>query len=223
MSNFPVLRERALTLQTAPDPQGKPTRLRIEPDKFNRVTFSCQAAMNNWINVSLTIDEWAEFIQDLIDLANQVHNEEIHIECFKNQQVDSRIAIGRDGDGVIYIELSSTKSPHSKRFVFVPLRQYVRTRGGQPIPPNVRSRSRCLAWCRLIDPIMTKLWSDNYKGESNDGNGRGNFNRGGQGGGFNRGGQGGGQQWGGQQQQWGKPQSAPVADGDVGDYINLPN
>lgn len=226
MAEHPVLRERALTLQTRPDPSNKPTRLRIEPDKYNRITFSCQAAMNLWINVAVTIDEWAEFIQDLIDLANDVHSNGVEVECFKNQMVDSRLVIGKDDDGCIYIELSSTKTPHSKRFEFVPLRQYVRTRGGAAIDPRSRSRSRCLAWCRLIDPIMTRLWETNYRAADNGGQGGGNrnYNNGGGNRNYNNGGQqrqqGG--NWGGQQKQWGAPQNAPVADGNVGDYIDLP-
>lgn len=186
---------------------GRPTLLKINPNRFNRVALS--ARLNDkWLNADLTIDQWWELCA-LVEAAakskvGEAYNESI--TCYKSEQPYGAVVVRTDNDGVVYLELASV-SDGKIAFEFLPKRQYVAKSNGEPTPEYIISRRRALRFATKINDMVTAEWKKAYREDQAGPNGnKNNFqkkNYGGNGGGYNN--NGGGQ--------------APAIEGDLEDYL----
>lgn len=236
-----ILKDNSIKLGTARRSDNKVGRLRVEWNTMrNSVGFSGQTQAGEWVNAYLMLSEFITMCDDIKILLNA--KEENFFDCSVDEknQAAYRIGVGRDADGVLYLEMAApNKEP--LRYLYLPERQYHRTRNGQPLSPNELSRRRASAWVQIAVPAMIKLAGAD---EETATEGQGGFqkkpyqNNGGQGGYQKKpwqgnGGQGGyqkkpwqgngGGQGGYQKKNWEQPQQqqAPVSDGSLDDYLTI--
>ena len=207
------INENALQLRTRAS-GGRPTLLKINPNRYNRVSFSARVG-ESWLNADLTIDGWKDFCNYITMSARSKEKVDYAIQLKKKEQVYGVVVIGRDDDGLVYVELANTDKG-KVRFDFLPKHQFIHMKSGQPMPESELSRNRAIAWASLVEPMVIELWKTAYKVEDAQpqGGGRGGYNNnGGNRGGYNNNG---GNRGGYQQQQQSAPQAA---DGDLADYL----
>lgn len=204
------INENALQLRTRAT-GGRPTLMKINPNRYNRVSFSARVG-EGWINADLTIDAWGDFCNYIRMAARSKETVNYAIQLKKKEQVYAVVVVGRDDDGLVYVELANTGNG-KVRFDFLPKHQFIHMKSGQPMPESELSRNRSIAWVNLVEPMVVKLWEAAYKAEDAQpqGGNRGNYNGGG-----NRGGYNGGGNRGGYNQHQAQPQAA---DGDLADYL----
>lgn len=212
------INENALQLRTRAS-GGRPTLLKINPNRYNRVSFSARVG-ESWLNADLTIDGWKDFCNYIVMAARSKEKVDYAIQLKKKDQVYGVVVIGRDDDGLVYVELANN-STGKVRFDFLPKHQFIHMKSGQPMPESELSRNRAIAWAGLVEPMVIELWKAAYKvddAQPTGGGNRGGYNNGGNRGGYNgSNGSNGGNRGGYQQQQ---QQSTPqAADGDLADYL----
>lgn len=203
------INENALQLRTRAN-GGRPTLMKINPNRYNRVSFSARVG-EQWVNADLTIDGWKDFCGYIRQAARLKEADSFVIQLKKKDQVYGAVAVGRDNDGLVYVELAND-GKGKVRFDFLPKHQFVHMRSGQPMPESELSRNRANNWAELVEPMIIKEWKDAYKeDEAGPNNGRGNNNY------QQRGGQG---NYGGGGNNYQAPQqAAPAVDGDLANYL----
>ena len=206
------INENALQLRTRAS-GGRPTLMKINPNRYNRVSFSARVG-EGWINADLTIDAWSDFC-NYIRMAARSKDTGVNfaIQLKKKEQVYAVVVVGRDDDGLVYVELANTGNG-KVRFEFLPKHQFIHMKSGQPMSESELSRNRALAWANLVEPMVIELWKAAYKVEDAQAQGgqRGNYGGGGNRGNYNNGG--------GNRGGYQHPQAQPqAADGDLADYL----
>ncbi|AQT28156.1 hypothetical protein pVa21_215 [Vibrio phage pVa-21] len=209
------INENVLQLRTRAN-GGRPTLMKINPNRYNRVSFSARVG-EGWVNADLTIDAWKDFCNYIRMATRLKEADSFAIQLKKKEQVYAVVVVGRDDDGLVYVELANTGG-NKVRFDFLPKHQFIHMRSGKPMPESELSRNRAMAWADLVEPMVIELWKRDYKTDDagpQGGGQRGNYNGGGNRGGYNNGGGNRGNYGGGNQ-----PQAQPQAiDGDLDDYL----
>lgn len=214
--------ENSIRLRSRNFIQGRPILLSFNTNRFNRVGLSCRVN-DQYINADLTIDEFHNMVHCVEQAINSKEANEVEVELSKNNQQSGSIKVGRDNDGFVYITIGEN-GKGEQQFFFLPKRQFVWKRNGQPMTEVEICRMRAIRWCKYFPDFINKSWVADYKDEQAGPGGRqGGGNNYGSGGGNRSNNNGGGNRNynnnGGGNRQYSQP---PLdADGDLDSY--LPN
>lgn len=170
--------DRTIKLRTQPRNGANAQYVRITPNRYNRVNMSFRLTSGDYINADLTMDEWLELLQQIRRFANVNQEDYITTELLKSNQPYGYITIGRDAEGVIYIELGN-RDKGKEKFEFLPLHMFRKVKDGQPASPALFSPARALGWADYVGRIIADQWRFGYKPDEKKGAPRG---QGGQGG-----------------------------------------
>lgn len=235
-----LLKDNAVKLPTPARANGKVGRLHIKWDTMRgAVSFSGQTLDSEWINAYLMLDKFFMLCDNIKLLLNCKEERFISDDVHEgqNQNFAYRIGVGRDAEGILYLEMAAPKK-EALRYLFLPERQYRPVDNGNAMPINEQSRRKASAWIRILETVMLEE-SKKGRQERNQGGqgGQGGYqkkqwnnNQGGQGGyqkkqwNNNQGGQGGYQkkQWNNNQgNNYQQNQQAPVVDGSLDEYLTL--
>lgn len=195
--------------------------------KDNRMTRLQLSMVYNSLRIAGDVgNEWASAILPIpeafnmfISIQRAAMSKEPYTESFdgvrgagNNQQVESTVVIGRDDQGIVYLQIAAA-SGKSQRYNFLPAPGRNWKINGQPMPVNEQSRRTAMSWVDTMRAIIPEDYANNYtdRATSNNGGG-GNGNWKGGGGGYKGGGnnnwKGGGGYKGGGNNNWNNNQQA---------------
>ncbi len=151
-------------------PDGSVARLSIKWNaQYRSLGLSGRTLSGKYVNSNLMPKQVGMVCQFIRELANM--KEECYFECGvdKSNQLDHKIKVGRDGDGVMYLSIAKPGLDEVK-FVFGPEKQYHWNQNGQELPMNEVSRRDAVVWAKQLEAQLDLRLKDVQESDFNSRN-----------------------------------------------------